>query len=89
MINKILREQIVDAYDDIMRDYHSSIEVHAATSAWNKKYYTLRNKLDPDLQQEFDDLIREDEESCEAEQKEALYRGAMVIIAGLEDFLKK
>lgn len=89
MHKSILREQIIGAYGDTMKDYYESADVKYATWEWNKWYFSFREKLDPDLRQEFDELIRADEESCEAAAEEALYRGVMIGIAEREILFQK
>ena len=88
MHRSILREQIIGAYGDAMKDYYNSADVKYATLEWNKCYFSFREKLDPDLRHEFDDLIRADEESCETAE-EAMYRGVMIGIAERESLFQK
>ena len=76
-----LKFQIIDTYDDVMGDYLESEDVNYATREWNKRYFSFREKIDPDLRQVFDDLVRDDEDMMQKTAEEALYRGVMIGIA--------
>ncbi len=81
MVSSCLRDQIIGTYDEAMKDYLESDDVNYATWEWNKWYFSFREKLDPDLRQELDDLVRADEEMMQATADEALYRGVILGIA--------
>lgn len=84
-----LKDQIIGSYDDSMQDYLESDDVKEAGWAANKMYFSFRNKLDrldPEMCQEFDELLNAYEENAQAEKEEAYYRGVMTGIAEYENF---
>ncbi len=81
MLNSCLKEQIIGSYDETMMDYLESDDKKYETLEWNKWYFSFRNKLNPELRQEFDELLRADEDMMQATAEEALYRGVMLGIA--------
>lgn len=84
-----LKDQIIGSYDESMKDYLESDDVKEAGWAANKMYFQFRNKfdrLDPEMCQEFDTLLKAYEENAQAEKEEAYYRGVMAGIAERDNF---
>ena len=77
MVN-LLKAQIIGSYDGAMEDYLESEEVRKEINAWNQWYRSFRDRIDPDLRQEFDELLRADEDMMQSTAEEALYRGVML-----------
>ena len=77
MVNT-LKKQIIGSYDGAMEDYLESEEVRKEINAWNQWYRSFRDRIDPDLRQEFDELLRADEDMMQSTAEEALYRGVML-----------
>ena len=77
MVN-LLKAQIIGSYDGAMEDYLESEEVKKAINDWNQWYRSFRDRIDPELRQEFDELLRADEDMMQSTAEEALYRGVML-----------
>lgn len=82
MVN-LLKTQIIGSYDGAMEDYLESEEVRKEINAWNQWYRSFRDRIDPDLRQEFDELLRADEDMMQSTAEEALYRGIML---GIQEY---
>lgn len=84
-----LKDHIIASYDDNMKDYLESDDVQEAGWAANKLYFKFRaalDRLDPEMCQEFDELLNAYEENAQAEKEEAYYRGVMAGIAERDNF---
>lgn len=77
MVNT-LKTQIIGSYDGAMEDYLESEEVRKEINDWNQWYRSFRDRIDPELRQEFDELLRADEDMMQSTAEEALYRGVML-----------
>ena len=77
MVN-LLKTQIIGSYDGAMEDYLESEEVRKEINDWNQWYRSFRDRIDPELRQEFDELLRADEDMMQSTAEEALYRGVML-----------
>ena len=89
MSRSCLKEQIIGSYDELMQDYLESDTVKQEGIEWNKWYYSFREKLRPELRQEFDELVRADMEMAQAEAEEAFYRGVITGIAERDTIFPK
>ena len=78
MNNYKSKKDIIDSYDDIMRDYFSSHQVDREINDWNEWYSSFGKKLTPDLRDEFDALLRLNEKIAQKTAEEALYRGTQL-----------
>lgn len=83
-----LKTNIIDSYDELMSPYLGSPEVKYATSEWNNRYWALRAKIDPELHQEFDELLTANDQMRQAEAEEALYIGVVAGIAERDSVFK-
>ena len=81
MVNT-LKTQIIGSYDGAMEDYLESEEVRKEINDWNQWYRSFRDRIDPELRQEFDELLRADEDMMQSTAEEALYRG---VILGIQE----
>ena len=88
MVNT-LKTQIIGSYDGAMEDYLESEKVKKAIMEWNQWYRSLRDRIDPELRQEFDELLRADEDMMQATAEEALYRGVMLGIQECNNINRK
>ena len=88
MVN-LLKNQIIGSYDGAMEDYLESEEVRKEINAWNQWYRSFRDRIDPDLRQEFDELLRADEDMMQSTAEEALYRGVMLGIQECNNINRK
>lgn len=88
MVNR-LKTQIIGSYDGAMEDYLESEEVRKEINAWNQWYRSFRDRIDPDLRQEFDELLRADEDMMQSTAEEALYRGVMLGIQECNNINRK
>lgn len=84
-----LKTQIIGSYDGAMEDYLESEEVRKEINAWNQWYRSFRDRIDPDLRQEFDELLRADEDMMQSTAEEALYRGVMLGIQECNNINRK
>lgn len=88
MVN-LLKTQIIGSYDGAMEDYLESEEVKKAIKEWNQWYRSLRDRIDPELRQEFDELFRANEDMMQSTAEEALYRGVMLGIQECNNINRK
>ena len=77
MVNT-LKKQIIGSYDGAMEDYLESEDVKKEINDWNQWCRSFRDKIDPELRQEFDELLRADEDMMQSTAEEALYPGVML-----------
>ena len=75
MNNYKSKKDIIDSYDDIMRDYFSSPEVDREINDWNDWFFSFGRKLTPELRDEYYALLRFNEKIAQKTAEEALYRG--------------
>ena len=84
-----LRSIIIDSYEELMSNYLESPDVKYTVREWNKMYWALREKIAPELRQEFDDLLTTNEQIWQATAEEALYTGVISGIAEHDSLFKK
>lgn len=84
-----LKTQIIGSYDGAMEDYLESEEVKKEINNWNQWYRSLRDRIDPELRQEFDELFRANEDMMQSTAEEALYRGVMLGIQECNNINRK
>ena len=88
MTHSILKSHIINSYDDLMQDYLQSPEVEYATSEWNKQYWSLWGKIDPELRQDLDDLLSALMQMGQTTAEEAMFRATIMAIAERDSLFK-